>query len=91
MASVLPIRPDLATKRDPAADGVKPLVVAAKALATMLDVSHRTVRVWDAAGRLPTPVRVGVKVVWRIDEVHDWLDADCPDRATWTAMRAKRK
>ncbi|HEX4610151.1 MAG TPA: helix-turn-helix domain-containing protein [Urbifossiella sp.] len=67
---------------------VTSLVVDAKALAALLGVGVRTVRTWDAGGKLPKPVRLGGRVVWRLDEVRAWLDADAPDRATWATMRA---
>jgi predicted DNA-binding transcriptional regulator AlpA len=54
-------------------------------------VGLRTVRTWDAAGKLPAPLRIGGRVVWRMDEVRAWLDAGAPDRETWTARRAVRK
>ena len=71
--------------------GASPLVVAAKALAVMLDSSERTIRTWDAAGKLPPPLRLGGGVVWRVDEIRAWLEAGAPDRARWAALRAKHK
>jgi predicted DNA-binding transcriptional regulator AlpA len=41
-----------------------------------------------AAGKLPPPVRLGRKVLWRRSEVIGWIDAGCPDGRTWAAMRA---
>lgn len=68
-----------------------PLVVDAKRLAELLAVGLRTVRTWDAAGKLPEPLRIGGRVVWRLDELRAWLDAGAPDRKTWAAIRAARK
>jgi predicted DNA-binding transcriptional regulator AlpA len=68
-----------------------PLVADAADVAVMLRISVRTVRTWDAAGKLPKPIRIGGRVVWRLDELRDWLNADAPDRETWTARRAARK
>jgi prophage regulatory protein len=68
-----------------------PLAVDAKRLAKMLCVGLRTVRTWDSAGRLPSPIRIGGAVRWRVSEIRRWLAAGCPDRATWTAMRAARE
>ncbi len=67
-----------------------PLVADAKALAQMLQSSLRAIRAWDSSGKLPTPVRMGGKVVWRLDEIRAWLDAGAPDRKTWEALRAAR-
>lgn len=67
-----------------------PLVVDARRLARLLGAGLRTVRTWDAAGRLPAPIRIGGRVVWRVNEIRAWLDAGAPDRETWTAIRANR-
>ena len=88
-ADILPFsRP--ATAAAEAVD-VPPLVVDARRLAAMLNKSIRTVRVWDARGLIPTPLRIGGSVVWRVDEIRDWLDAGAPDRVRWSAIRASRK
>jgi prophage regulatory protein len=91
MADVLPLR-ICPTNADPPADPVgPPLVVDARRLAAMLCAGIRTVRTWDAAGKLPGPVRIGGRVVWRVDEIRAWLAAGAPDRETWAAVRAARK
>jgi prophage regulatory protein len=87
---------DILPLRVPFADSLAipvgtPLVADAKSLAGLLAVGLRTVRTWDAAGKLPAPVRIGGRVVWRLDEVRAWLDAGAPDRETWAAIRAARK
>lgn len=68
-----------------------PLVVDAKQLAELLGSGVRTVRSHDAAGKLPAPLRIGGRVVWRVAEIHAWLAADAPDRAAWEARRAARR
>jgi predicted DNA-binding transcriptional regulator AlpA len=66
------------------AHSVAALVADAKALAELLGgVGLRSIRTWDAAGKLPRPIRLGGRVVWRIDEIRKWLAAGAPDRATW--------
>jgi predicted DNA-binding transcriptional regulator AlpA len=67
------------------------LVVDARRLAKLLCSGLRTVRTWDAAGKIPAPIRIGGRVVWRVAEIRAWLDAGAPDRETWAAMRAARK
>jgi predicted DNA-binding transcriptional regulator AlpA len=66
-------------------------VVDARGLARLLSSGLRTVRTWDAAGKLPAPLRIGGRVVWRVGEVRAWLAAGAPDRQTWAAMRAARR
>jgi predicted DNA-binding transcriptional regulator AlpA len=53
----------------------------------MLCVGLRTIRAWDASGKLPAPLRIGGRVVWRVSEIRAWLDAGAPDRETWAALR----
>lgn len=87
MPDTIPIRAaDL-----PADADAPPLVVDARRLAAMLCAGIRTVRTWDAAGKLPAPIRIGGRVVWRVSEIRAWLDAGAPDRATWAAIVAARK
>jgi excisionase family DNA binding protein len=57
-----------------------PLLVSAADLAELLAVSVATIRRWDAAGRLPQPVRIGGAVRWRTIDVTNWLAAGCPRR-----------
>ena len=70
---------------------LQPLAVSAKQLARMLDLSVRTIRTMDAAGKLPRGVRIGRSVRWPVDELRDWLDAGCPDRRAWETIRANGK
>ena len=63
----------------------------AATLAHALDVSVPTIWRRTADGKLPRPVRLGGAVRWRADEVRRWLDAGCPDRATWEAMAAVKR
>lgn len=67
------------------------LAVDARKLAQMLNSSVRVIRSWDAAGKLPTPVRIGGKVLWNIAEIRAWLDAGAPDRETWTHRKKAKK
>ena len=67
------------------------LVVDARRLARLLCCGIRTVRTWDAAGKLPAPIRIRGRVVWRMEEIRAWLEAGAPDRKTWAAIRAARK
>ena len=94
MADTLPLRSPATDPPDPPARKrrrLSPLVVDAKRLAKLLCAGVRTVRTWDAAGKLPAPLRIGGRVVWRVDEIRAWLAAGAPNRETWAAMRAARK
>lgn len=67
---------------------LKPLVVDARRLAKLLGVGLRTVRTWDAAGKLPKPIKLGGRVLWRVKEIRAWLSADAPERASWEARKS---
>jgi len=84
VAETLPIRPlDPVRKRR----RLKPLVVDAKRLARLLTCGVRTVRTLDTSGKLPKPLRIGGRVVWRVSEIREWLAAGAPDRDTWEARK----
>ena len=91
MADILPLR--ALPGELPADPAAAPLVVDARRLALLLGSGLRSVRTWDAAGKLPAPVRIGGRVVWRVDEIRAWLAAGAPDRSTWESIRkcASRK
>ena len=91
MANILPLRGPVA---EPPVDpvGPPPILVDARTAADLLGVGLRTLRTMDAAGKLPAAVRLSPGCVrWRLQELRDWAEADCPDRETWEARRATRK
>jgi predicted DNA-binding transcriptional regulator AlpA len=58
------------------------LLVTAAEAAALCGKSLRTWRTWDAAGRIPRPVRIGRSTLWRADELRAWVAAGCPPRNT---------
>jgi predicted DNA-binding transcriptional regulator AlpA len=84
MSEVLPFaRPQQATA------AIAPLLVSAKDLAAMLGIGLRTLRAHDSAGRLPRPLRIGGRVVWRVSEIEAWVAAGAPPRSEWEARAAR--
>jgi len=65
-----------------------PLLLTARAAALMCGKSLRTWRTWDAAGRIPQPVRIGRSTLWRADELRAWVAAGCPGRKDWERMQS---
>ena len=57
---------------------VEELLIAADRLASMMNLSTRTIWRLLSAGRLVKPVRIGGAVRWRLEEVREWIDAGCP-------------
>jgi predicted DNA-binding transcriptional regulator AlpA len=64
-----------------------PLLVGRRELARLLSRSVTSIDRDDAAGRLPAAVWIGGAKRWRYAEVASWVEAGCPDRATWEALR----
>jgi prophage regulatory protein len=87
VADVLTL-PALASKPARKRRKLSPLVVDARRLARLLCCGIRTVRTWDAAGKLPSPIRIGGRVVWRVDELRQWLAAGAPHRDEWDIRKS---
>lgn len=64
------------------------LLMTARESAAACGKSLRTWRSWDALGLVPKPIRVGRSVLWRSDELHEWVSAGCPRREVWEARTA---
>jgi predicted DNA-binding transcriptional regulator AlpA len=64
-----------------------PELVGADGVGALLGVGSRTVRRLDDSGQLPQPVRVGGSIRWRLSELRQWIDAGCPPRQRWEALR----
>jgi predicted DNA-binding transcriptional regulator AlpA len=63
---------------DEASDEIgQPLLITARKLAQLLEISPRTLWRLKSAGRLPAPVRLGGAVRWRLDEVRAWIAGGC--------------
>jgi len=70
------------------------LLIDAKILARLLDLSHSTLYRLLAEGAIPEPVQLGRMKKWRLAEVLEWIEADCPAQRFWIAMKqqsARRK
>ena len=66
----------------------QPLLLRAPAAAATCSVSPRTWQSWDAAGRIPQPIRIGRSTFWRVDELRAWVAAGCPRRKEWEMMQS---
>jgi predicted DNA-binding transcriptional regulator AlpA len=73
-----------------ATQAVAPLLVPADVAGPMCG---RSVASWwrdHAAGRIPAPVKLGGRTLWRVAELRAWVEAGCPDRRTWEALRRSK-
>jgi hypothetical protein len=67
----------------------EPLLIPDTAAAALANVSRAHWHRLRAAGKIgPAAVRLGRKVLYRRLEIVAWIEAGCPDLATWRAMRA---
>jgi predicted DNA-binding transcriptional regulator AlpA len=67
--------------------GQEALLTDIKGLAKMLGRSERAMWRDHSAGRIPMPIKLGGMTKWRVAEIHEWVAAGCPDRATWATMK----
>jgi len=69
----------------------EPLLVPAAKAARLCGVSEASWYRLKAAGKLPAPVRLGGRVLWRVEELRRWCAAGCPDLRTWQALESARR
>jgi len=96
MNDVSPLRLATPPADDRPADGnrpaVEPMLLSARDVAVLLGVGIRTVRAWDASGRIPEPIRLSPGCVrWKFSELRAWLNSGAPDRQTWARIRDARR
>jgi predicted DNA-binding transcriptional regulator AlpA len=86
MNKVLPIA---AISTPPVSDS---MLIDARRLAELLDVSKATFDRMKAAGKLPRHIELSRGCHrWRLSEVRDWIDAGCPPIKEWEARRRVEK
>ena len=56
-----------------------PMLISAEELATLMQVSERTLWRLLSAGKVPQPVRIGRNTRWRLAEIRDWIEKGCPE------------
>jgi excisionase family DNA binding protein len=65
----------------------EPLLLDAKQAAAMLGIGRTHLYALHSSGRLPLPLRLGRRTLWRADELKNWVSAGCPSRQKWIVMR----
>ena len=63
-----------------------PLLLSAGASARLCGLSVATWWRLHAAGRVPMPIRLGKRTLWRCSELTAWTGAGCPPRVRWQAQ-----
>jgi predicted DNA-binding transcriptional regulator AlpA len=70
---------------------LEPMHLAGKHAGPFAGVSVSTWWRLHAAGKVPRPVRLGSRTLWRLAELRAWSEAGCPDRQTWERLRERRE
>ena len=79
------------TEMAPSPPVTPPLLVDARGAAALCGVSRAHWLALNSSGRVPMPVRLGRRVLWRVLELTAWSEAECPARDRWQALRATEK
>jgi excisionase family DNA binding protein len=72
--------------------GIEPLLVGTKETAQLLGIGVTTFYHLCSSGRIgPMALKFGKRSLFRIDELREWVKADCPSRDRWQAMKKTRR
>lgn len=61
------------------------LLIDAKTFARLLSISSRTLSRLIDLKAVPQPVHLGRLTRWRLSEVLEWIEADCPSQKSWSS------
>ena len=76
----------------PAADppNAAALLLSADDSATLCGVSEASWWRYHSAGKVPAPVKLGGRTLWRRPDLELWIDLGCPDRAVFDVEQKAR-
>jgi len=72
------------------ADTAQPLLIPADVAGPLCGRSEASWWRDHAAARVPAPIKLGGRTLWRVAELRRWVEAGCPPRRTWEALTAAR-
>jgi predicted DNA-binding transcriptional regulator AlpA len=73
--------------RPSSAAAVEPLLVPAPEAARLCGISEATWFRLKSAGKTPEPVKLGGRVLYRIEDLKLWVALGCPDRKTFDTRK----
>lgn len=88
-ALVAEVRDLVATLRE--RSSLEPVVLDRRAAASLCGVAAST---WDrltAEGLNPDPIRITSAPAWRTAELRAWVEAGCPPRGEWEALKRRAR
>lgn len=59
------------------------LLIGSTEAARLCGINRSTWWRLHSAGRVPAPVRLGRRTLWRADELRRWVAGGCPPRQRW--------
>ncbi len=68
---------------------VNRLLLTATEVGELLGIGKSTLWRWHSEGRIPLPVHVGGRTKWKASEIHEWVEAGCPARDRWEAIKKR--
>lgn len=68
---------------------IEPLLLSAEEAAALCGVSRSFWWSLHSAGRVPLPVKLGERTLWRRTELEAWTEAGCPAREKWEAVKCQ--
>ncbi len=69
----------------------RPLLLRGVDAAALIGVSPRQFRRLDGAGAVPLALRIGVAKRWSLEDLVQWIAADCPSRDQFRALKKSRR
>jgi predicted DNA-binding transcriptional regulator AlpA len=67
---------------------IEALLIGDRECAALCGVSRSHWHTLQAAGKVPSSLKLGRKTLWIKSEISEWISAKCPDARTWAAMQA---
>jgi len=64
----------------------KPLLLSANQAALLLGIGKSLLWAMNSAGKIPMPVKLGRRTLWRREELQEWVSAGCPSRDKWQSL-----
>ena len=69
------------------AESVAPLLISAPEAAKLSGISRASFWRLHSSAKVPRPVRVGGRTLWRQSDIEEWIRLGCPDRKAFEAAR----
>jgi predicted DNA-binding transcriptional regulator AlpA len=63
------------------------LLIDPQTLADLLSISRSTLYQLQAEQAIPAPIQLGRLKKWRLAEILEWIEADCPPQSVWAHRR----